>query len=241
MDQSAGSNKLDDDNPTNPTLWSQQQALELWKYFDGMGATDKNTMVTVESLLMGFLAAIIWYVVTNLLAFRSLAETAAATGVCVALPGLVITTPRSGISLAFLGLVISLVAGYVSLLYGGYSNRNWAKAAAIAGKQAQSYPKWNELLPENLKVIAQQKTSYFWRWATNFGRPCNPIRQLPPIFCVYTWLAVCVALFHFIVLILSAMCIWTFWWVLSGLVLAAALLLTVVWLIRTCLKIVLRE
>jgi hypothetical protein len=55
MDQSAGSNKSGDDNPTQ---WSQQHALELWKYFDGMGATDKNTMVTVEALLLGLSAAI---------------------------------------------------------------------------------------------------------------------------------------------------------------------------------------
>lgn len=63
MDQSAGSNQSGDDDPT---LWSQQQALVLWKYFDGMGAADKNTMVTGESLLLGVSAAIIWYVVTKL-------------------------------------------------------------------------------------------------------------------------------------------------------------------------------
>jgi hypothetical protein len=54
MDQSAGSNQSGDDNPT---LWSQQQALQLWKYFDGVGAADKNTMVTVESLLLGVLCS----------------------------------------------------------------------------------------------------------------------------------------------------------------------------------------
>jgi hypothetical protein len=45
-DQLPGSNKSDDEHST---LWSQQQALELWKYNNGLGATDKNTMVTVEA------------------------------------------------------------------------------------------------------------------------------------------------------------------------------------------------
>jgi hypothetical protein len=229
MDQPESSNKSADDHPT---IWSQQQALELWKYFDGMGATDKNTMVTVESLLLGFLAAIISYVGINLLAFRPGLVTPAAAGVCVALPGLVVPDPINGIIFALLGLVISVVAGYVSLLYGGYSNWNWAKAAAIAADQAKRYAKWNDLLPKHFKIDAQQKTSNFCRWARNFGGPCDATTQLPPIFCVYTWLATLAILFHLIVLIFSASCIWPFWMVLLAIVLALALLVIVL-LIRT--------
>jgi hypothetical protein len=189
-------------------------------------------MVTVESLLLGFSAAIISYVGTKLLVFGTISEPTATARHCVAFPGFVITEPSNGISVALLGLVISIVASYVALLYGGYSNRNWAKAAAIANEQANIYPKWNELLPKNLKLVAQQKTSYFCRWARESGQPCEPTTQLPPIFCVYTWLGISATLFHLIVLFGSATCLLKFWWTVTAGVLATALLLILLLLIK---------
>jgi hypothetical protein len=162
----------------------------LWKYFGGVGAADKNTMVTVESLLLGFSAAIIWYVVTNL-DFHPLS----------------LKEPYKGICLGVLGVVISCVAGYVSLLYGGYSNWNWAKADAIARDQAERFPKWARLLPENAKAAVEKGTTHKLSWfcviATRFGQPCDPIAQLAPIFSLYAWLALCAALLHLLVLLLS--------------------------------------
>ena len=120
-------------------LWDPEEAIELWKYFGGIGSADKNTMVTVESLLLGISATIIGYVVTNL-----------------GIQWLSVTQPIKGLCLALLGLVISGVASYVALLYGGYSNWNWAKADAIARAQAKRHPKWNELLPGNTKAAIQK-------------------------------------------------------------------------------------
>jgi hypothetical protein len=148
-------------------------------------------MVTVESLLLGFSAALVAYVGTNLLCF----------------PPLSVTDPYKAICLAILGVVISSVAAYVSLLYGGYSNWNWAKADAIARDQAARYPKWAELLPQNAQAAVARGTtrapSWFSAIAARFGRPCDPIAQLAPIFSLYAWLALAAALFHLFVLFLS--------------------------------------
>jgi hypothetical protein len=172
--------------------WSEGQAIELWKYFGGVGAADKNTMVTVESLLLGFSAAIVGYVGTNLLCFRLFG----------------IADPYRAICIALLGIVISCVAGYVSLLYGGYSNRNWAQADAIARNRAARYPKWAELLlRENSKPSVEEgttgKPSWFAATAWRFGRSCDPLTQLAPIFCLYAWLALSAGLFHLWVLFVS--------------------------------------
>lgn len=175
----------------NPTQWSEDQAIELWKYFGGVGAQDKNTMVTVESLLLGFSAAIIGYLGGELLSFHPLSVTDAYKAIC----------------LAVLGIMISCVAGYVSLLYGGYSNWNWAKADAIARDQATRYPKWADLLLENSKAAVEKGTtrtpSVFSAIAARFGRPCDPIAELAPIFSLYAWLALGAGLFHLCVLSLS--------------------------------------
>ena len=39
--------------------------LQVWKYFAGMGGTDKNTMITTVSWLLAFSATAIGYIVTN--------------------------------------------------------------------------------------------------------------------------------------------------------------------------------
>ena len=168
-------------------LWDPEEAIELWKYFGGIGSADKNTMVTVESLLLGISATIIGYVVTNL-GFQSLS----------------VTQPIKGLCLALLGLVISGVASYVALLYGGYSNWNWAKADAIARAQAKRHPKWNELLPKNFQKEPAGKPSFFCAIALYLGEPSDPTKQLAPIFGLYAGLAVVAAIFHLAILLLSA-------------------------------------
>lgn len=146
-------------------LWSEAEALELWKYFGSTGTADKNTMVTVVSWLLGLSAAIIGYIVTNL-------------------P--LSTSPLSkGMYLALLGVVISGVAAYVSLLYGGYSNWNWALADTIARNMAQRYPKWGELLPENSEAALQIRRSgklSFYTIAMRLSKRRDPTTKLAPIF-----------------------------------------------------------
>lgn len=87
------------------------QPLDLWKHFAGTGASDKNTMVGVASLLLTTSAGIIGYITTQLFESTSFA----------------FIQPWKAFSLAALGAVISFVAGCVALLYGGYANRNWGQ------------------------------------------------------------------------------------------------------------------
>lgn len=182
--------------PQNPNTddgpyWSEPQAMELWKYFGGVGAADKNTMVTVESLLLGFSAALIGYVVAKLLCLNPLS----------------VIEPFEGISVALLGIVISGVAGYVSLLYAGYSNWNWAQADSIARDQATRHPAWVQFLPEKADAVLErwklEKPSFLCAVALRLGKPCYPTKQLAPIFWVYGWLALGAMVFHLSILLLS--------------------------------------
>lgn len=193
MEQATRSTESDDEGK----VWSESQAMELWTYFGGVGATDKNTMVTVGSWLLGFSASIAGYLVVNVISIHPL----------------FVKEPYQGIFLALLGLIISWVAVYVSLLYGGYTNWNWAKADAIARDQTTRYPKWKELLPENSKAVVSReptpKLSFFCARAARFGQPCDPTTELAPVFSLYAWLALCAALFHGLTLLLSV-------WSLAG-------------------------
>ncbi len=188
MQQPKCANTTADDGPP----WSEEYAMELWKYFGGVGAADKNTMVTVETLLLGLSTALIGYVVTKLLSFNPLSVNESFKGICVAL----------------VGTAISVVAGYVSLLYGGYSNWNWAQADAIARDQATRHPRWAEFLPENAKAAREKwkqlgKPSIPCAIALRCGRPCYPTKQLAPIFSLYLGLALGATLFHLSILLLS--------------------------------------
>ena len=174
--------------------WTESEALELWKYFGSVGSADKNTMVTVVSWLLGLSAAIIGYILTNL--------------------PLSITEAFKGISLSFLGIAISYMSGRISLLYGGYSNWNWAKADEIARELDQRLSKlkrlpkskWSKLLPESSKEDLEGWTSgklSFHTIAMKLGRPCDPRNEVAPIFVLYTRLSLFSALAHLMVFVLS--------------------------------------
>jgi hypothetical protein len=68
-------------------------------------------MVTIASRLLGFSATILWQVASQLVASDALAR----------------TEPLRALMDSVLGISISIAAGYISLLYGGYSNRSWQK------------------------------------------------------------------------------------------------------------------
>src|ERR1051326_2704317 len=83
--------------------------LEVWKYYGGIGGSDKNTMIKIVTWLLGFSTAIIGVYATDKL------------------------KDDFAINLLFiLGALISTVAACVALLYGGYSLWNWSIADRIA-------------------------------------------------------------------------------------------------------------
>lgn len=153
------------------------QLIELWKHYASTGAADKNTMVTVVSWLLGFSATIIGYIVTHL--FKSDSFT--------------FVQPWQAFSLAFLGVVISFVAGYVALLYGGYANRNWARADEVAGKS-----RWVELVPDYSTGEQEPdgKTFGLPGFAVGWSKDCDPHQKLPPVFWLFTWLSLFVFVVH---------------------------------------------
>jgi hypothetical protein len=199
------------DTESEANDWRDDYALELWKYFGGVGAADKNTMVTVESLLLGVSAALSGYIGTKVVHLNSLTT----------------FQPYEGIYLSVIGLVIAALAGYVALLYGGYSNWNWARADAIARTRARVLEeqalksqavksqelksqavKWRALLPtETSSVLNENATgkppTRSCRLALRLGHPCVPTERLPPIFNVFTWLAAGSGLLYAVLLVSS--------------------------------------
>jgi hypothetical protein len=153
--------------------------LEFWKHFAGMGGTDKNTMITTASWLLAFAATAIGYIVTQMISFNPTR----------------LLCPVTVRVVSLLGLVVSFVAGYVTLLYGGYANRNWAKADELACKH-----QWRDVLPEYRttgEAIPEENeptglAGFAWRRA----RPCNPKVRLAPVFWVFTLLAISCGLLH---------------------------------------------
>ncbi len=172
------------ENQRTDHAWEEDQALELWKYFDGVGGADKNTMVTVVSLLLGFSATIIGYIVTQLVSFDPL----------------VLAQPLKAIWLALLGFIISLLAAYMALLYGGYANRNWAKAAEIARSRD-----WRDLLPDSSMSEKGERANgqpgRLASFAERRARHHEPRTELAPVFSIFALLAVLAALLHLIFLI----------------------------------------
>lgn len=158
-----------------------QQDLEFWKHFAGMGGTDKNTMITIVSWLLAFAATAIGFIATEdgLIASK--------------FPEL--ESPRRMMALSLLGLGVSAVAGYLTLLYAGYTNANWAKADEIADRHG-----WVDLLPEGSSGRKTpnegKKTSRLNRWAWHLARPCYPDRELAPVFKAYLLLATLAGLVH---------------------------------------------
>jgi hypothetical protein len=80
------------------------EAIELWKHFLSTGGTDKDRMITIVNLLLGFSATIFGYFVT---------------------------APAASSVLAVLGILISGLAIYIVVLYRAHAYWNWAKAECL--------------------------------------------------------------------------------------------------------------
>lgn len=149
-------------------------------------------MVTVSTLLMGFSASILGYITTQLLPTDSLT----------------MNQPWKVIGLALLGIVVSCVSLYVVVLYGGYSNWNWAKADEIALTHG-----WRDLVRKppvgasEKQDPGKDKASYLARKGEEFSEPHDHKRELAPVFRVFAGLACAAALAHLILLIWSVLSI----------------------------------
>jgi hypothetical protein len=167
---------------------SEELDLELWKHHANFGGEDKNRMVTIASWLLVGSAGMLAYSWENLSfeniniwEIKNIAES--------------IRDPVKALGFAILGLGVSILAAYISLLYGGYANRNWEKADRIAKNRG-----WKDLLPSHetssgysLNAIAKRR-----------ARDCDPEKTLPPVFKVYFGIAVCLCVLHLGFVICSA-------------------------------------
>lgn len=164
--------------------------LEVWKHFAGMGGTDKNTMITTVSWLLAFAATAIGYIVTD-------SQMIATTSPRIQSPGRLM-------AVSLLGIFVSVAAEYLAILYGGYSNRNWAKADEIARKR-----KWLDLLPEGSpdKMTPEQggKPARLAAIAWQRARPCYPQTDLAPVFKIFSFLAFLSGLAHAVFFTLGAL------------------------------------
>jgi hypothetical protein len=97
----------------------EKLAFEVWKYYGGIGGTDKDRMIQIVVWLLGFSAAIIGFYASGKL-----------------------TEPLATVLLV-IGILVSLLAAFVALLYGSYAAWNWS----IADQIACNY-KWTEQKPD---------------------------------------------------------------------------------------------
>lgn len=164
--------------PINRYGRNPDQDLELWKHHASFGGEDKNRMVTIASLLLGFSSTILGYIVAHL----------------IDPDHLVLHQHYKAFAAATVGIVVSGFSGYVSLLYGGYSNQNWEKADQIAEDRG-----WKDLLPSDDKSPGFALHTIAKRWA----RPCKPTEGLAPVFKVFVVLAMLSMLAHLAVLLWS--------------------------------------
>jgi hypothetical protein len=108
-----------------------------------------------------------------------------------------IDAPLRAAIVSLLGIGISLAAGYVSLLYGGYSKQNREKADDIAESRG-----WADLLPSNNNSQGYGLNATAKRWA----RPCKPKEELAPVFKVFVVLATLSLVAHLVILEWSIGC-----------------------------------
>ncbi len=118
---------------------NRDQDLELWKHHASTGGDDKSKMVTVASWLLGFAAAILAYLVTQVVFAENIGT----------------NQWWQAVVIGTVGAAISLAGGYVVVLYGGYANRNWRAADVIAWRHG-----WLDLLPEESRTSRESNRSH---------------------------------------------------------------------------------
>jgi len=161
-----------DNNASNHSC----QDFELWKHFSSIGGADKDRMVTIETWLLTFSGAIIGY------------------------SGTAVNAKKSIVILAILGIIVSFAAGWVVLLYGAYSNWNWAKADYIARKN-----KWEDLIPSQSfpsnEAVRPKFLGCLELWIVKkIGKPHDPSARLGSVFRGFIILSVLSLVIHVLLL-----------------------------------------
>jgi hypothetical protein len=114
------------------TTWeSEQIALDVWKYYGGVGGADKDRMIQIVSWLLGFSIGLIGFYATGQLKER-----------------------LATILMLGLGILLSFLAAFTALLYGGYATWNWSIADRIAIAH-----NWRELCPDYDPIPMKTKSS----------------------------------------------------------------------------------
>lgn len=110
---------------TRKKTWSDEKfAFEVWKYYGGIGGSDKDTMIKIVTWLLGFSTTIIGVYATGKL-----------------------TDSFASVLLIMLGILVSGLAAFTALLYGGYATWNWS----IADRIAENYY-WTEQKPDYVPI-----------------------------------------------------------------------------------------
>jgi hypothetical protein len=152
----------------------EQGAFQVWEHFASVGGHDKDRMISVSTWLLAFSGMILGYSVTE---------------------GLSSSKYLASASLAVLGALVSLLAAYVTLMYGGYANRNWAVADGIA-----SLKKWHFLLPDtqSRSLELKEQREGLAKRADKYSRSFNLSKELAPIFTSFWRLALFSLILHII-------------------------------------------
>jgi hypothetical protein len=158
------------DAKKDPRHWREEVAFEVWRHHASTGGADKDRMIQIATMLLGFSAA---------LAAFTLREAGR--------PNLVgeHVVPRC---LAIVGLITSFASACVTLVYGGYANWNWAKADQIA----RDY-EWWRLYPGDSPIAAlggPPKGFTLVGWALNQAKPRPAHTDLAPVFWYFFWFSV---------------------------------------------------
>ena len=164
-----------------------QEDLELWKHHASFGGADKNRMVTISTWLLGGSAAILWNIWTEQIDWEKQID----------FYKLEFENPVRALGVALLGIGVSFFAGYISLLYGGYSNRNWEKADEIARHRG-----WYDLRASNNKNVT--RNGILNPIAAKLARPCDPKETLAPVFQQFFFASMLLFFVHFVFAFYSA-------------------------------------
>ena len=168
--------------------WEPDVAFEVWKHHASIGGADKDRMIQIATLLLGFSVAIVGFTFKEGIDSGKVVE------------------PVAVAFLAFAGAIISCACAVMTLLYGGYANRNWAKADQIA----RDYD-WKRLDPNDSPFyqVGESEESPSSRrvaWALEHSGPKLPHKQLAPVFEWFFGLSLLSLLMHLSILGWS---IWT--------------------------------
>jgi hypothetical protein len=109
----------------------EKHAFEVWKYYGGIGGTDKDTMIKIVTWMLGFSTAIIGVYASG-----------------------EISDSFAKVLFVILGILVSGLAAFTAILYGAYATWNWS----IADRIAESYD-WSEQKPDYRPILKSKSSA----------------------------------------------------------------------------------